>query len=191
MASARTRREPARRDRRALDARFGNGGWNMTPLLPLRNRNRATVTALLQDRSGRPIALLSGGPIMRQFDRSSAVGVQKKFERALLLVQCWSDGSRGLKTLAIRVEPSLVPVRRPAVERVNIDDMNSATPRLDQFGAFQRLECPLHDFPDRAHHGGYVILRVGVFEIRGLLHEDLGAPCAVDEQSSHPRDNRT
>src|SRR5262249_14497827 len=45
-----------------------------------------------QDRSGRPIALLSGGPIMRQFDRSSAVGVQKKFERALLLVQCWSDG---------------------------------------------------------------------------------------------------
>jgi uncharacterized delta-60 repeat protein len=41
----------------ALDARFGNGGWVMTPLLPLRNRNRATVTALLQDSSGRPIVV--------------------------------------------------------------------------------------------------------------------------------------
>src|SRR5215831_819370 len=40
-----------------LDARFGNGGWVMTPLLPLRNRNSATVTALLQDRSGRPIVV--------------------------------------------------------------------------------------------------------------------------------------
>jgi uncharacterized delta-60 repeat protein len=41
----------------ALDARFANGGWVMTPLLPLRNRNGATVTALLQDRSGRPIVV--------------------------------------------------------------------------------------------------------------------------------------
>jgi hypothetical protein len=30
----------------ALDARFGYGGSAMTPLLPLRNRNSATVTAL-------------------------------------------------------------------------------------------------------------------------------------------------
>jgi uncharacterized delta-60 repeat protein len=41
----------------ALDARFGNGGWVMTPLLPLRNRNRAHVIALLQDTSGRPIVV--------------------------------------------------------------------------------------------------------------------------------------
>jgi uncharacterized delta-60 repeat protein len=41
----------------ALDARFGNGGSVTTPLLPLRNRNSATVTAVLQDSSGRPIVV--------------------------------------------------------------------------------------------------------------------------------------
>jgi uncharacterized delta-60 repeat protein len=41
----------------ALDARFGNAGSVMTPLLPLRNRNSATVTALLQDSAGRPIVV--------------------------------------------------------------------------------------------------------------------------------------
>src|SRR5215831_19488331 len=41
----------------ALDTRFGNGGSVITPLLPLRNRNGATVTALLQDSSGRPIVV--------------------------------------------------------------------------------------------------------------------------------------
>jgi uncharacterized delta-60 repeat protein len=41
----------------APDARFGNGGSVVTPLLPLRNRNSATVTDLLQDSSGRPIVV--------------------------------------------------------------------------------------------------------------------------------------
>jgi uncharacterized delta-60 repeat protein len=41
----------------ALDARFGNGGVAMTPLLPLRNRHRATVTALAQDAAGRSIVV--------------------------------------------------------------------------------------------------------------------------------------
>jgi uncharacterized delta-60 repeat protein len=41
----------------ALDARFGKGGLVMTPLLPLRNHNSAIVTALLQDRTGRPIVV--------------------------------------------------------------------------------------------------------------------------------------
>ncbi len=36
-----------------LDAGFGKGGAVVTPLLPLRNRDRATVTALLQDGMGR------------------------------------------------------------------------------------------------------------------------------------------
>jgi uncharacterized delta-60 repeat protein len=40
-----------------LDPRFGKGGLTTTPLLPLRNRNRATVTALLQDTTGRPIVV--------------------------------------------------------------------------------------------------------------------------------------
>jgi uncharacterized delta-60 repeat protein len=41
----------------AFDTRFGNGGSVVTPLLPLRNHNGATVTALLQDSSARPIVV--------------------------------------------------------------------------------------------------------------------------------------
>jgi uncharacterized delta-60 repeat protein len=41
----------------APDARFGNGGAVLTPLLPLRNRNSADVTVLLQDSSGRLVVV--------------------------------------------------------------------------------------------------------------------------------------
>jgi uncharacterized delta-60 repeat protein len=41
----------------ALDVRFGNGGVAVTPLLPLKNHNSATATAVLQDASGRPIVV--------------------------------------------------------------------------------------------------------------------------------------
>lgn len=40
-----------------LDAGFGNGGSVITPLLPLKNRDRATVTALLEDASGRSLVV--------------------------------------------------------------------------------------------------------------------------------------
>ena len=41
----------------AADARFGNAGSVVTPLLPLKNRDSATVTALLEDSAGRPIVV--------------------------------------------------------------------------------------------------------------------------------------
>jgi uncharacterized delta-60 repeat protein len=40
-----------------LDAGFGNNGAVITPLLPLKNRDRVTVTAMLADASGRTIVV--------------------------------------------------------------------------------------------------------------------------------------
>ena len=82
----------------ALDARFGNGGWVMTPLLPLRNRNRATVTALLQDRSGRPI-VVGWRSVWTAMDANVLVIVAARYTTSGVLDT--SFGERGVVTTRV------------------------------------------------------------------------------------------
>jgi uncharacterized delta-60 repeat protein len=74
-----------------LDARFGTGGSVTTPLLPLRNRNRANVRSVLQDSSERLI-VVGSRDLWTSMDPSVYVIAAARYTAAGALDTSFGDG---------------------------------------------------------------------------------------------------
>jgi len=81
-----------------LDPGFGNNGSVITPLLPLNNHDRVTVTALLEDATGRAI-VVGWRPLSSGLDASVPVIVAARFSNSGALDP--SFGERGMVTTRI------------------------------------------------------------------------------------------
>jgi uncharacterized delta-60 repeat protein len=81
-----------------LDPGFGNNGSVITPLLPLQNRDRVTVTALLEDATGRAI-VVGWRTMSTAMDANFPVIVAARFTSAGALDP--SFGERGIVTTRI------------------------------------------------------------------------------------------
>ena len=81
-----------------LDAGFGNNGAVITPLLPLQNRDRVRVTALLEDASGRSI-VIGWRYLSTRMDSNIPVIVAARYTGSGALDQ--SFGERGIITTRV------------------------------------------------------------------------------------------